>query len=88
MHEFWRSLSHEFAIFAKFFCIDLPNVLHWSLFFVNNLSLASVRIPLMYTVSQEFPDSVKNMLLLKNPQFLPYHYEILTKEGTYLDKVS
>ena len=26
-----------------------------------------------YTVSQEFPDSVKNMLLLKNPQFLSNH---------------
>ena len=34
-------------------------------------------------MSQEFPDSVKNMLLLKNLQFLPYHYEILTKEGTH-----
>ena len=41
----------------------------------------------MYTVSQEFPDSVKNMLLLKNPQFLPYHYEILTKEGTHEDLI-
>ena len=37
----------------------------------------------IYTVSQEFPDSVKNMLLLKNPQFLPDLYEILTKEGTH-----
>ena len=25
------------------------------------------------------------MLLLKNPQFLPDHYEILTKEGTHED---
>ena len=33
-------------------------------------------------MSQEFPDSVKNMLLLKNLQFLPDHYETLTKEGT------
>ena len=33
----------------------------------------------MYTVSQEFPDSVKNMLLLKNLQFLPDHYETLSK---------
>ena len=36
----------------------------------------------LFTVSQEFPDSVKNMLLLKNLQFLPDHYETLTKEGT------
>ena len=41
----------------------------------------------MYTVSQEFPDSVKNMLLLKNPQFLSDHYEILTKEGTHEDLI-
>ena len=27
------------------------------------------------------------MLLLKNPQFLPYHYEILTKEGTHEDLI-
>ena len=32
-----------------------------------------------YTVSQEFPDSVKNMLLLKNPQFLSDHYKTLPK---------
>ena len=38
---------------------------------------------ILYTVSQEFPDSVKNMLLLKNLQFLPDHYETLTKEGTH-----
>ena len=37
----------------------------------------------IYTVSQEFPDSVKNLLLLKNLQFLPDHYETLTKEGTH-----
>ena len=36
-----------------------------------------------YTVSQEFPDSVKNMLLLKNPQFLPYDYETRSKLITY-----
>ena len=40
-----------------------------------------------YTVSQEFPDSVKNMLLLKNLQFLPDHYETLTKEGTHEDLI-
>ena len=27
------------------------------------------------------------MLLLKNPQFLPDHYEILTKEGTHEDLI-
>ena len=32
---------------------------------------------------QEYPDSVKNMLLFKNPQFLPDHYETLTKGGTH-----
>ena len=36
-----------------------------------------------YTVSQEFPDSVKNMLLLKNLQFWPDHYEILSKWGPH-----
>ena len=41
----------------------------------------------IYTVSQEFPDSVKNMLLLKNLQFLPDHYETLTKEGTHEDLI-
>ena len=38
-------------------------------------------------MSQEFSDSVKNMFLLKNPQFLPYHCEILTKEGTHEDLI-
>ena len=38
-------------------------------------------------MSQEFPDSVKNMLLLKNLQFLPDHYETLTKEGTHEDLI-
>ena len=41
----------------------------------------------IYTVSQEFPNSVKNMLLLKNPQFLPDHYDILTKEGMHEDLI-
>ena len=41
----------------------------------------------IYTVSQEFPDSVKNMLLLKNLQFLPDHYETLIKEGTHEDLI-
>ena len=41
----------------------------------------------MYSVSQEFPDLVKNMLLLKNPQFLPDHYETLTKGGTHEDLI-
>ena len=31
------------------------------------------------------PDSVKNILLSKNPQFLSDHYEMLTKEGTLED---
>ena len=34
-------------------------------------------IPILYTVYQENRYFVKNMLLLKNPQFLPNHYEIL-----------
>ena len=34
-------------------------------------------------MSQEFPDSVKNLLLLKNSQFLPDHYETLTKEAIH-----
>ena len=31
----------------------------------------------------EYPDLVKNILLLKNPQFRPDHYETLTKGGTH-----
>ena len=38
---------------------------------------------LRYSVSQENPDSDKNMLLLKNPQFLPNHYETLSKCGPH-----
>ena len=34
---------------------------------------------LIYTVYQENQYFVKNMLLLKNPQFLPNHYEILNE---------
>ena len=41
----------------------------------------------MYTVSQEFPDSVENMILLKNLQFSPDYYETLTKEGTHEDLI-
>ena len=41
----------------------------------------------LYTVSQEFSDSVKNMLLLKNLQFLSDHFETLTKEGTHEDLI-
>ena len=44
-------------------------------------------LSLLDTVSQEFPDSVKNMLLLKYSQFLPYHYEIMSKEGTHEDHI-
>ena len=36
---------------------------------------------------QEYPDLVKNMLLLINPQFLPDHYETLTKEGSHEDLI-
>ena len=47
-----------------------------------------VKNDVVYTVSQEFPDSIKNLLLLlKNLQFLPDHYEILTKEGTHEDLI-
>ena len=38
-------------------------------------------------MSQEFLESVKNMLLPKNLQFLPDHYETLTKEGTHEDLI-
>ena len=34
-----------------------------------------------YTVYQENQYFVKNMLLLKNPQFYPNHYETLSKWG-------
>ena len=33
----------------------------------------------IYSVPQANPDSPKNMLLLKNTQFLPNHYETLSK---------
>ena len=39
--------------------------------------------PRLYTVYQENQYFVKNMLLLKNPQFLPNHYEILWICGTH-----
>ena len=32
-------------------------------------------------------DSSKNMLLLKNPQFLPNHFETLTKGSTHEDLI-
>ena len=38
-------MSHEFAIFANFFCIILKSI------FVNNLSLTIVRIPLLFSKS-------------------------------------
>ena len=38
----------------------------------------------MYSVSQKNPDSAKNMLLFKNPPFLPNHYE--KNEGLILTK--
>ena len=38
-------------------------------------------------MSQENPDSVKNMLLLKNPQFLPNHYETFSKWGCHEDLI-
>ena len=43
---------------------------------------------LEYTVYQENQYFVKNMLLLKNPQFLPNHNEILKKWGPHFHKVS
>ena len=36
-----------------------------------------------WSVCKENLDSSKNMLLLKNPQFLPNHYKTLSKWGTY-----
>ena len=38
-----------------------------------------------YTVKEANPDLAKNMLLLKNPQFLLNHYETLSKQGTHED---
>ena len=44
--------THEFAIFAKKICIDLPHALHWNIFLsTNNLSLASFRIPQLLNYS-------------------------------------
>ena len=39
----------------------------------------------IYSVSQENPDTPKNMFLLKNPQFLPNFYETLSKWSTHED---
>ena len=36
-----------------------------------------------YSVAHTNVDFDKNMLLLKNPQFLPDHYETLSKLGTH-----
>ena len=36
----------------------------------------------MYRVAKGNLDFLKNMLLLKNPQFLPNQYETLSKKGT------
>ena len=36
-----------------------------------------------YSVANANVDFDKNMLLLKNPQFLPDHYETLSKLGTH-----
>ena len=43
-------LSHEFAIFAKQFCIELINTFSLKSIFVNNLNLAIVRIPQIYNI--------------------------------------
>ena len=48
----------------------------------------SFHFELNYSVPQANPDSLKNMLLLKNPQFLPNHYETLSKRGTHEDLIS
>ena len=37
----------------------------------------------IYSVAHANVDFDKNMLLLKNPQFLPDHYETLSKLGTH-----
>ena len=43
--------------------------------------VSTVREIYVYTVCQENRYFVKNMFLLKNPQFLPNHYETLSKWG-------
>ena len=40
-----------------------------------------------YTVYQENPYFVKNMHILKNPQFSSIHYKILSKWGTHEDLI-
>ena len=37
-----------------------------------------------YTLKEAKPDSAKNLLLLKNLQFLPNYYETLWKKGTHV----
>ena len=46
--------------------------------FIEELSY-TVNSKKKYTVSKANVDSSKNILLLKNPQFLPNHYETLPK---------
>ena len=45
----------------------------------KKMSRAEVKISTPYTVCQENRYFVKNMLLLKNPQFLSNHYKTLAK---------
>ena len=41
------------------------------------------RLQILYRQANANVDFDKNMLLLKNPQFLPDHYETLSKLGTH-----
>ena len=48
--NFGDCLNHEFAIFGKFFCIDLlGKCIALRYILVNNLSFALVRTPLIFT---------------------------------------
>ena len=47
----------------------------------NTSPLQQYFLLLLYTLYQENQYFVKNMLLLKNPQFYPNHYETLSKGG-------
>ena len=46
-----------------------------------------LKLDQLYSVPPVNPDSPKNMLLLKNPQFSPNHYETLSKQGTHEDLI-
>ena len=68
------------------YVILFTKILSSSVFFIWMLitqKAFNIKYIIIYTVYQENWYFVKNMILLKNPQFYPNHYEILWKWGTH-----